>query len=70
MLLVAYESRTCQVFDLETGIFQYMFEFSHKSDDKKIDDDDKDKPTKSMEVIEKIFAFLRAKQSRDGKSEG
>ena len=61
MLLVAYENYDCQIFDLETGIFQYHFEFSHKLENKKLDDDDKDKPTKSIEVIEKIQSFLRDK---------
>ena len=70
MLLVAYENFTCHIFDLETGFFQYQFEFNHKLENKKLDDDEKDKPTKSIEVIEKIYNFLLWKQSKDEKSEG
>ena len=70
MLLVSYENGDCQLFDLESGIFQYQFEFRHKIETKKkvIDEDEKEKPTKSAaEVIEKMHTFLQEKQPKNTK---
>ena len=70
MLLVSYENGDCQLFDLESGIFQYQFEFRHKIETKKkvIDEDEKEKPTKSAaEVIERMHTFLQEKQPKNTK---